>query len=249
MYDRADEYSPAMQDNVSIGGRIREIREERQLTQAAFAKRLDVTRGAVGNWEQGKGVKRESLQSIATEFGVSFEWLATGSSSTLGPPVARNTDTKPQFGGFAQAGGWLAVDEYFQQDVYEVPEYVLRQPQYHKLRQYAYQVRGDSVNLAGIADGDWIVAADAADYVDHYGDTESGDLVVVERTRYQGAERELTVKEIRYYRDRYELVPRSDNPAHKPIIVLHNSAPDDSMEVKVVGVVLTSYKNHLRRAR
>lgn len=239
---------PPMSEDASIGARVKEVREAAGLTQRAFGLPLGVSRGAVGNWEQGKGIKRENLQAISERFSVSFDWLATGSSSALSPPVSRPTDTTPKFAGFVQAGGWLAVDEYFNQDEYQVPEFVLRQPQYTKVRQYAYQVRGDSVDLAGIHDGEWIVAADAADYIDQYGDLESGDFVVVERTRYQGAERELTVKEIRYYRDRYELHPQSSNPAHKPIIVPHDEHPGDETEVRVLGVVLTAYKTlHKRR--
>jgi transcriptional regulator with XRE-family HTH domain len=247
--DSATDYPVQMQDNVSIGVRIAQLRKERGLTQAEFGKKLDVTRGAVGNWERGEGIKRENLQAISTAFDASFEWLATGHSSTLGTPVALSQSLLPKFGGFVQAGGWLAVDEYFNQDEYEVPEFVSRQPAFSKVRQYAYQVRGDSVNLAGINDGEWVVAADAADYADQYGDLESGDLVVVERVRFQGAERELTIKEIRYYRDRYELHPRSTNAIHKPIIVPHDERPADETEIKIIGIVLTAYKNlHTRRS-
>lgn len=237
-----------MQDEVSIGARIKQVRSDSGLTQDAFGKPLGVTRGAVANWERGLGIKRDNLLAIAERFQVSFDWLATGNSSSVSPPVSRPLDGLPKFAGFVQAGGWLAVDEYFNQDTYEVPEFVLRQPQYNKVRQYAYQARGDSLDLAGIHDGEWIVAADAADYIDQYGDLESGDLVVVERTRFQGAERELTVKEIRYYRDRFELHPRSSNTTHKPIVVPHNDHPDDETEVKILGVVLTAYKTlHKRR--
>ena len=237
-----------MQDEVSIGARIKQVRADSGLTQDAFGKPLGVTRGAVANWERGLGIKRENLLAIAERFKVSFDWLATGNYNSISAPVSRPLDGIPKFAGFVQAGGWLAVDEYFNQDTYEVPEFVLRQPQYTKVRQYAYQARGDSLDLVGIHDGEWIVAADAGDYIDQYGDLESGDLVVVERTRYQGAERELTVKEIRYYRDRYELHPRSSNTAHKPIIVPHNQSPTDETEVRVLGVVLTAYKTlHKRR--
>lgn len=248
--DRGADYPADMQENAHIAARIKKVRAERGLTQLEFAKKLGVTRGAVGNWERGEGIKRENLQTISATFEVSFDWLATGSSSALGAAVSLADVGLPKFAGFVQAGGWLAVDEYFNQDGYEVPEFVLRQPQYTKVRQYAYLVRGDSVDLAGIHDGEWIVAADAADYIDQYGDLESGDLVVVERTRFQGAEREMTVKEIRYYRDRYELHPKSSNPAHKPIVVPHNEAPADETEVKIVGIVLTAYKNlHTRRTQ
>jgi transcriptional regulator with XRE-family HTH domain len=162
VYDRPAVYPASMQENARIGARVKTVRTDHGLTQAEFGKKLAVTRGAVGNWERGEGIKRENLQAIAETFEVSFDWLATGSSSTLGAPVSVAEAGLPKFAGFVQAGGWLAVDEYFNQDRYEVPEFVLRQPQYTKVRQYAYLVRGDSVDLAGIHDGEWIVAADAA---------------------------------------------------------------------------------------
>jgi SOS-response transcriptional repressor LexA len=237
----------------AIGDRIRQVRErhEPRLTQEQFAKRLGVTRGAVGNWELGKGVKRENLSTISKEFDVSFDWLATGGANepALSGPVIERTGSRPAFAGFVQAGQFLAVDEYFQQDGYPVPEFVLTVQGYGRVRQYAYQARGDSMTEAGIRDGMWVVAADAADFIDAYGDLETGDLVVVERTRHQGAERELTVKEIRFYRNRYELHPRSTNEEHKPIIVPHDPKADpDAIEIKIVGVVLTAYAD-LRRPR
>lgn len=70
-----------------IASRIRKVRDEAGLSQQAFADRLGTaTRGAVGNWERGQGIKRENLQNIADKFRVSFEWLATGN----GPAYAAN---------------------------------------------------------------------------------------------------------------------------------------------------------------
>lgn len=168
--------------------------------------------------------------------------------STVGAAIAI-AGKPPQFGGHVQAGAWLGVDEYFQQDEAAalVPDFVVRVPRYAKVRQYAYQVHGDSVNRAGIDDGMWVVVADALDFIDHYGEIESGDLVVVERTRAQGAERELTIKEIRYYRDRYELLPKSTNTSHQPIVVPHNHNADDGIEVRVVGVVLSATRSVFSR--
>lgn len=59
--------------------RIRKVREINDLTQAEFATRLgDVERGAVGNWERGKGISTENLEQIAKQFRVSMDWLSTG---------------------------------------------------------------------------------------------------------------------------------------------------------------------------
>jgi transcriptional regulator with XRE-family HTH domain len=59
-------------------GRIRFIRKLHKLTQEEFAAVLGTTRGAVGNWELGKGIKLENLTQIATQFSVQLEWLGQG---------------------------------------------------------------------------------------------------------------------------------------------------------------------------
>jgi SOS-response transcriptional repressor LexA len=190
----------------------------------------------------------DTLQGLARVMGRTVGWM-TGeeeSPSSLSPPVAASGDLA--YAGIAQAGLFRPVDEYFNQDeAWDRPDGLMRHPSYPRARQYAWKVGGKSMDLAGIADGQWIVGADASDYVDQYGDIESGDLVVVQRTRFQGSERELTVKEIRYYRDRYELHPRSSDPSFKPIIVANDQTADDE-EVTVVGVVLSAFTD-LRRRR
>lgn len=71
---------------MTVGSRIKQIRIEAGLSQEEFADRLSanlpeekaVTRGAVGNWERGKGIKRTNLEMIARVFGYSLEWLSLG---------------------------------------------------------------------------------------------------------------------------------------------------------------------------
>lgn len=76
---------PGMADVSEIGDRIREVRLAHDLSQSGFAKKLGkTTRGAVGNWERGKGVKRENLIAISEVFTVSLEWLATGKVAPRG---------------------------------------------------------------------------------------------------------------------------------------------------------------------
>ena len=228
-----------------MGNALKKLREDRGWTAEATAEKFGLSRSGYVKLERGERRLSDRYITTATKvFGVPANEIL--SESTLGAAVARSTDA-PVFGGFVQAGAFLPVDEYFQQDVYEVPEFVLRQPAYAKVRQYSYQVRGNSMNEVGIEDGMWIVAADAADFIDVYGEVESGEFVVVERTRAQGAERELTVKEIRFYRDRYELLPRSTDSTHKPIVVPQNSIDSDGIEVKIVGVLLTAYRDFRKR--
>lgn len=68
-----------MKADLAIAARIKQVRKEARLTQEQFAARLrEVSRGAVGNWERGLGIKRENLVLIADIFGTSVDWLSTG---------------------------------------------------------------------------------------------------------------------------------------------------------------------------
>lgn len=65
----------------TVADRIKLVRAGHGLSQEEFAERLSrgretITRGAVGNWERGKGIKTENLTRIAETFDVSLNWLA-----------------------------------------------------------------------------------------------------------------------------------------------------------------------------
>lgn len=217
---------------------------------AALAARGVVTsndRSFVNKMVLGKrDVSAEEAKAIAEV----ADYPPFGADGTLAGPAMLRTGKALPYAGVIQAGQFLAVDEYFNQDPEDVPAHVLPDPAYTKVRQYAWRARGDSMDEAGIVDGMWVVGADAADFIDVYGDIQSGDLVIVERTRYQRSERELTVKEVHFFRDRYELRPVSSNKEHSVITVAHDhSADGDGVEVKIIGVVLTAYANlRVRRA-
>ena len=60
----------------NIGKRIKLLRESIPgRTQADFARLLGVSRGAVGNWELGQGIKRENLVLVSQKTGASLDWL------------------------------------------------------------------------------------------------------------------------------------------------------------------------------
>ena len=63
----------------SIAERIKIVRKlVPKRTQDAFAEALGCSRGAVANWEMGKGINTDNLFKISETFGVSLEWLRTG---------------------------------------------------------------------------------------------------------------------------------------------------------------------------
>ena len=238
-------------DDKDIGARLREARKKAGFATATEAARaLGVSYPTYASHENGSRGLRDKLETYGRRFGVTADYLLTGRSGTLGPAVTLPDTGTPIFAGYVNAGYWRAVDEYFQQDGVDIPEAVRRVAAYPKARQYAYKVEGRSMDAVGIADGMWIVAADYSDFVETYGELASGDLVVVRRTRFQGSERELTVKEIQYYPNRFELIPRSSDPAYQPIVVPYDHGADgDKAEVTIVGVVLSAIRDFSRRRK
>lgn len=250
-------------DPNTLAGRIEQRLDALNKSAAAASEEATGKKDAIRKIydKARKGVafhpRMDTLQGLSRALHTTVAWLtegdgpqevAPGEVVLTGPTIERTLGPQPAFAGRVQAGRFLATDDYFNQDIEDVPEFVLPVPKYGKVRQYTWRARGDSMNEAGIVDGMWIVGADAADYIDTYGDIESGDLVVVERSRHQGAERELTVKQVHFFRDRYELRPASSNPEHQPIVVKHDHEVDaDGVEVRIIGVVLTAYANLHRR--
>lgn len=76
-------------DLSTVGGRIWAIREQTGLSRRAFAERLGVAQDEIANVEYNRLKKpdqKESLfRSIATEFGVSLDWIKTGEGDMYGP--------------------------------------------------------------------------------------------------------------------------------------------------------------------
>lgn len=83
-----------------LAGRILRVRKQAGLSQEKFAEALGevegvkVTRGAVGNWELGKGISRANLRAIANKFEVPLDWLELNK----GDPFALPTSSKAVLG-------------------------------------------------------------------------------------------------------------------------------------------------------
>jgi phage repressor protein C with HTH and peptisase S24 domain len=67
-----------------LANRIKFVRKRSGLSQERFAEALGtvegvkVSRGAVGNWELGKGISRANLAAISDKFSVPLDWLEFG---------------------------------------------------------------------------------------------------------------------------------------------------------------------------
>lgn len=64
--------------------RLKQLREERNLTQAQLAKELDLSQGTIGNWERGtREPDFETVKTLADYFEVTTDYL-------LGHEAAKN---------------------------------------------------------------------------------------------------------------------------------------------------------------
>lgn len=156
------------------------------------------------------------------------------------------------YGGTVRAGGFLPVDEYFSQDDGDhlVPPSVVWHPDFPDVQQHAWLVHGDSLDLVGIREGMWIVAALYGDYREKIGEIDNGQFVVVERSRLGGSEIERTVKEAQFSRKGMRLIPRSSNPVHKEFFIpFDHNADGDTETVRVLAVVLSAVTDYSRRIR
>lgn len=69
---------------MSVGSRIKELRNSLDLTQQKFADRLGIQRGAIANYELGRNVPIDAVISlICREFNVREAWLRDGTGEML----------------------------------------------------------------------------------------------------------------------------------------------------------------------
>lgn len=208
----------------SVGARtfIREWRKKNKLTLERLAEEIGVTAGAISQLERGQvQYTQPMLEALAAALHCSPSDLISRSPDMLVPDDgAEPTEEHPfgvRYGGIVEAGTFRSDDGLNQDDTYR---YIQMAPdrRYPLDSQFAFQVIGDSMEKAGIVDGMWVLAVDIYTWERLHGLPRDGALVIVARTRDGHPERELTVKRLRIFMDRYELQPESGNPTHKPIV-------------------------------
>lgn len=75
---------------MSIGSRIKQARQAAGISQAELAAAMGITRSACSQWEsnEGTGPRRERLEALAAELGVSYQWLTTGKKADTSGQVS-----------------------------------------------------------------------------------------------------------------------------------------------------------------
>ncbi|WP_165602301.1 XRE family transcriptional regulator [Methylobacterium indicum] len=196
------------------------------------------------------------LNAIAKPLHTTAAWLLTGigretpglpAETASGPPkldgpsgdeVAPSESrlVEAAYGGIVEAGTFREVDEF--SDVAPPRAAAIADPEYPYARMVIFEVRGDSMNAYDppITSKTQITGLDFESLGNRV-PMFPGMVVVIERTRDGGHLRELSVKQLEIFEDRYEFHPRSTNPKHKPIVVPHDMGPEDGQSVRLLAWV------------
>lgn len=182
-----------------------------------------------------RGIIR-AAEKYAKAYRVSTGWLLTGEGKSPDgeqasdlQPVASPIGAIPVTGKVA-ANTWLSVDDM--DFGYDDIDYVPSASGYPVELQFALKVEGNCLNK--IADhGDILICLDT---VKTGIDADDNDLVIVERSRFEGQMIERTAKRLRRTADGFELWPESHDPNHQEPIKLNR--PTNGDEVRIAGKVL-----------
>lgn len=202
---------------MGIAENIKKLRLQHDLSQAELGKIAGVSDKAVSTWELGlKTPRMGAVEKMASYFGVAKSAIVDDA-----PPIPGATRCDPQnvapLLGTVRAGLPMYAEE-------NIEGYIpIRQTDGAKY--FWLNVRGDSMNAAGLDEGDQILIREQPE-------VENGQLAVV---LVNGDE--ATVKYFRREGDLVILTPRSFNPAHQPQIYDLKKIP-----VRIVGLVVECRK-------
>lgn len=232
---------------------LKVLRKRADLTQEEAASRVNVQPGSWRRYEWGeRELSLDKLGELAGALGYKLEdllnirdELASGqphdvSKRAAAPvvPLFPNQGVLLPIRDRVQAGAWLVAD-----DVGQVPKTypAARDPRYPYAEQWLSEVVGDSVDLLGIREGDLVQLVSAIDI--NY-QPKTGDVVEVERLRFGGHERELTLKELEVLPGgAMRLWPRSSNARYKePLELRGGVGEDEEIEVIIRGLLVAAIR-------
>lgn len=205
---------------------LKVLRRKRGLSQAQLAELIGVEQPTVQRWESGKRMPDlESLQTLAQVLGVTPGSLLDGDAlAALGPTLFIK--------GEVAAGVWRSAAEWPETDwqTFTGRSDVTAKVEYR----FGLRLVGDSMDLL-------YPPGSVVECVSVFGHIEAlpGKRVVIVR-KNDRQEYESTVKELVEQDGAMWAVPRSTNPAHRPINL---SEPEIGiLETRIVAVVVASIR-------
>lgn len=238
-------------DALSYGRALQVLRKRAGLNQEGAGQRLEMSGQAWAKYENGRapGIFNPATQRRLTG-ALGFEpadlererqallgggksaqvidlrsWAQSQSASSL--PIRDRV----------QAGAWLMADDSSQ--VEPRRHAFARDPRFPHTDQWLSEIFGDSVDRLGIFDGDLV---HCVDFEGAGVALQSGQIVEVERIRFNGQERELSIKQVELTPAGPLLWPRSSNPRWQTPLSFTDGTEGDDIVVRIRGLVVQSIR-------
>lgn len=218
----------------SLGERLKALREQKQLTQAAVAATVGVAISTVSRWgRNGHSLGFDDAVKLASLYGVGVSEL-TGDDSTESPMGGgQGIMRRVKLVGQLQAGSWREAIEFPPEEQGELPIYLA--PHQRHLVAQAFRVCGQSMNKLYPHETIVIVAATIANKIQ----PRSGQVVLVQRRNKRG-QIEATLKEYVVGPDGVKwLWPRSTDPQYQTPLAYKEGDED----VVITGIVIRAHIN------
>ncbi len=198
---------------MSLGSRIKQLREDRELSQVELAKILGVTDKAVSTWENDLKVPRMgTLELLAKYFGVTKSYIIEGTEFKQNAGIPIITTVKvPLLGNIACGSPVLAVEN--------IEDYIDMDKSVHA--DFALRCKGDSMINARILDGDIV-------YIRKQDNIENGEIAAVLIDECTSIS-EATLKRVYIYADKIRLC--AENPQYTDKVFFEN----DMNKVRILG--------------
>ncbi|NRA88322.1 MAG: helix-turn-helix domain-containing protein [Rhizobiales bacterium] len=216
---------------------IKELRLLKKLSVQNLADKIDTTVRQIYRLEKGeRNLTQDWMVRLAKVLECEPADIISDATTNILPegaiPMPSGFALLPVLGA-VQAGTWLEVDDQ-QVEVCDLEH--IKVPlvaDYSADKHFLLKVIGDSMNKK-IPNGYYAICV-CADGVNN-GFPSVGNMVVVERTRFNGSMKEVTIKRFKVVDGRDVLIPESYDDKYKPIYP--DQEKDEGTEVKFVAKVV-----------
>lgn len=237
-------------DALLLGRALGVLRKRAGLTQEGAGARMEMSGQAWAKYEKGRvpGIFHPNTQRRLTS-ALGFEvadlererQILSGGGQPATVTEIRNfaaatSNTSLPIRDRVQAGAWLMADDTSQ--VSPRRHAFSRDPRFPHADQWLSEVIGDSVDRLGIFEGDLV---HCVDFEGAGIGLQTGQIVEVERLRFGGSERELSIKQVEFSPAGPLLWPRSSNPRWAAPLSMTDGA-NDEVEVRIRGLVVQSIR-------
>lgn len=235
---------------IQLGRALALLRQRAQLSQEAAGERLGITGQGWAKYERGQApsIHFPNRQAeLTAALGVTTadlererQILAGGGRSATVTDIRNWIEPRSSeliIRDRVQAGAWLMADDTDQGEPRRLA--FARDARFPHADQWLSEVVGDSVDRLGIFSGDLVHCVDVEDAG---WAIQSGAIVEIERLRFDGAERELSIKQAEVTPTGVLFWPRSSNPRWQEPLTLTDGPDNGETIVRVRGLVVQSIR-------